>query len=319
MKKIIYFMILGIFIFNESESQIKMNSSGSVIIGNSTANPATTLDIRGWAQFITDANWGAGIRIEAYYGIGILDPYTANAGVLGYYRTWDKLYANDIWVTNDYHYSDSKMKENISKINNPLQNLLKLNGVKYDFKESYYKTDSSRNKFCSLKLTNEYGFLAQEVQKVLPDVVVYDSSRDAYGIMYTNLIPVIIEAMKEQQAQIDSLKQIIKKNSSTLKSAEINTGIDELNGQNETPVLEQNVPNPFSVETNINFYIPQNAKSAALYIYNLQGTQMKAYSISSRGKSFVGINGSELLPGMYLYTLIVDGKEVNTLKMILTE
>ena len=51
----------------------------------------------------------------------------------------------------------------------------------------------------------------------------------------------------------------------------------------------------------------------------MQGLQKKAFNITSKGKASILINGSELQAGMYLYTLIVDGKEVDTKKMILTE
>jgi len=51
----------------------------------------------------------------------------------------------------------------------------------------------------------------------------------------------------------------------------------------------------------------------------LQGKQIKQINIEERGNGSVIINGYELTPGMYMYTLIVDGKEIDTKKMILTE
>jgi len=51
----------------------------------------------------------------------------------------------------------------------------------------------------------------------------------------------------------------------------------------------------------------------------MQGVQINSYAINERGYSSIKIQGNELKPGMYLYTLIVDGKEVGTKRMILTE
>ena len=56
-----------------------------------------------------------------------------------------------------------------------------------------------------------------------------------------------------------------------------------------------------------------------LYIYNMQGVQINSYAVNDRGNSSLEIQGNELEPGMYLYTLIVDGKEVGTKRMVLTE
>ena len=83
--------------------------------------------------------------------------------------------------------------------------------------------------------------------------------------------------------------------------------------------LQQNVPNPSSEETWIDFSIPKNVNQASIYIYDLQGRQVKRIDLSERGNSFIMIRAGELSAGRYLYTLIADGKEVGTKKMILTE
>jgi hypothetical protein len=56
-----------------------------------------------------------------------------------------------------------------------------------------------------------------------------------------------------------------------------------------------------------------------LYVYNMQGAQMRAIPVAERGNTSVILEGYSLEAGMYLYTLIADGKEVDTKKMILTK
>ena len=61
-----------------------------------------------------------------------------------------------------------------------------------------------------------------------------------------------------------------------------------------------------------------NPDTATIYIYNMNGPQLQQYGITGKGKQSVTINGSSFQPGMYLYAL-VDGKEVDTKRMILTK
>ncbi len=57
---------------------------------------------------------------------------------------------------------------------------------------------------------DNYGFLAQDVQKVIPAVVDYNETEDLYALSYTQLVPILVEAMKEQQKQIDAQQQQIE-------------------------------------------------------------------------------------------------------------
>ncbi|MCC6684710.1 MAG: T9SS type A sorting domain-containing protein [Bacteroidia bacterium] len=83
--------------------------------------------------------------------------------------------------------------------------------------------------------------------------------------------------------------------------------------------LYQNIPNPFNVSTSIEFDIPTTCTQAYIYIYNYQGEQLKAYRIDSRNHGSIQLRANELKAGVYFYSLITDGKEVATKKMILTK
>ncbi len=58
---------------------------------------------------------------------------------------------------------------------------------------------------------NILGFLAQDVNKILPEVVAYGDFAELYGIDYSIIVAVLVEAIKEQQSMIDSLKIMNKK------------------------------------------------------------------------------------------------------------
>ncbi len=177
------------------------------------------------------------------------------------------------------------------------------------------------NQIKAEKQRKKAGFIAQELEKVFPEAV-YTTIEGTKAIAYGEIIPLLVEAIKEQQSEIDELKQVLNAKNKT-RAAD--------NGENESEddsldldergiaALYSNIPNPFKEETKISFFIPEKASQASLHIYNLQGKQVKQINISERGSNSVIIKGYELNPGMYMYTLIVDGKDIDTKKMILTE
>jgi len=92
---------------------------------------------------------------------------------------------------------------------------------------------------------------------------------------------------------------------------------------NEDPddvaILYQNAPNPFFSNTEISCYLPETAQQAVIYIYNLQGAELKSYSLTQTGYNSITVNGSELSAGMYLYTLVVDNEIIDTKRMNINE
>jgi len=153
-------------------------------------------------------------------------------------------------------------------------------------------------------------------QNVVKDVVIASLQEQANEF---------IETLKVQQGIINELKQKVEKLEENTPAVNLRSGTEE-NSVMDLPdavvaqcKLYQNTPNPFNQNTQIRFYIPESVNVAQLCIYNLQGTQIKQILIAQRGESSQWISGSELSAGMYLYALIVDGKEVDTKRMILTK
>ena len=83
--------------------------------------------------------------------------------------------------------------------------------------------------------------------------------------------------------------------------------------------LSQNAPNPFSQTTKIEYYLPEAVQNAALKIYSMEGTHVKSIQLVNKGNGYITINDSELQPGVYIYTLWVDGVEAGTKRMILVK
>ena len=82
--------------------------------------------------------------------------------------------------------------------------------------------------------------------------------------------------------------------------------------------MYQNIPNPFSANTEISCNIPEVNNNAYIYVYNLQGIELKSFPVK-QGYNTVTVYASELPAGMYLYTLVVVNDIVDTKRMILTK
>ncbi|MCX7985917.1 MAG: tail fiber domain-containing protein [Bacteroidales bacterium] len=306
-----------------SLAQIKIDSNGNIGLG--TATPAYKVDIFGQTRIITTTpiyGNSATVIFNSYYDQINIETDRDNVGYLGYYKRWNTIYTRYINCPNPIITSDEKMKTNIRQINTPLQTIKRLRGITFDYKpEEYFGTSyQPRNASDDKETKNRLGFVAQEVQQVLPQIVVYDSAKKYYGINYVALIPVLVEAIKEQQNQIDSLKKLINKPKTSLKSAvedKETTSISQVNNV-ELAILEQNSPNPFDQNTEIRYYLPYNTKNAYIYLYDMSGMQVKSVPLTTLGKGSIIIYGSELKPGMYYYTLVANDQEVDTKKMILT-
>lgn len=91
-------------------------------------------------------------------------------------------------------YSDARVKENVETLDGALDKVMKMRGV------SYNKIGEQEKKV---------GVIAQEILEVLPEVVSQDDT-GTYSVAYGNIVSVLIEAIKEQQKQIDELKSKLK-------------------------------------------------------------------------------------------------------------
>lgn len=106
--------------------------------------------------------------------------------------------SGDIYATgNITAYSDQRAKNVISGLSNTLDIIQNINGYKYKFKDEYLSISPSNV---------QIGFLAQEVQKYIPEIVSYDDTNDRYGINYIGMIPVLLESIKEMRQHITSLQ-----------------------------------------------------------------------------------------------------------------
>ncbi len=313
MKKIILITIL-ISISYFSFSQLKVLSTGYTQIGGGQVSNSAVLNLYSssvstiYSKVEHPFGWGDAIKSQVNRTDGIAFSAWYNGT-----RKFMVFGNGDVWSATGIYTSDSTLKHNIENVKNPIQVLKNLHGVTYLMKDDDRETKKKH-----------IGLLAQEVEQVLPNIV-YETDKGIKGIAYVELIPYLIEAIKEQQQtieeqdkRIESIEADCCNKAEGLKSASLDEG-GGLDLDGDVAKLYQNSPNPFKTETTIRFEIPQSVNSARLYICNMAGTLLKSIVINQRGPSNVIINANEFNAGMYLYSLVNDGKIIDTKQMLLTE
>jgi hypothetical protein len=336
-----FFSILFFFTTISINAQLKVNTDGSLSMGytgysnlemgnheTSYANGQWAWEVWGgnlnlWRPW-PSPNWGNYfLFLTPAGGVGIGKVPTQSGTCLDING---KIYSYGIEIT-----SDERLKTEIKPLGDKLDKLYLLNGKSYkkhavedelalsDIKDDkgnvVKKYEKSKHK--NSQETSEFGFLAQELKDVYPELVRQDTL-GYYYVNYIGLIPVLVEAIKDQKAQINALSELVNKSNSGPKKVAGSTTLNETDALTY-PVLDQNVPNPFNASTTIGYYLPTTITNASIYVYDMNGVQLKSYSINQRGKGNIIIQGSEFNAGMYLYALIADGKVIDTKRMILTK
>jgi hypothetical protein len=104
-----------------------------------------------------------------------------------------------IRATNDviaYFGSDSRLKENVTPISNPLEKIQQIGGYEYDWipMEGIHENEG-----------HDVGVIAQEIESILPEIVT-TRENGFKAVKYDRIVALLIECIKEQQKQIDDLK-----------------------------------------------------------------------------------------------------------------
>jgi Chaperone of endosialidase len=168
------------------------SNNGLRIEGPATAAIGTALNIGGNGDVIIDKPGIIGgrfvIKENGNVGIGTATP-TEKLHVVG-----------NILSSGTITPSDFRYKKDILDITNPLEKVKQLRGVTYNLRSSEFPEMQFDTK-------EQIGLIAQEVEKVLPNVV-HTSSNGYKGVEYEKIVPLLIEGMKEQQKQIDQQNKI---------------------------------------------------------------------------------------------------------------
>lgn len=269
----------------------------------------------------TGFNYGVlGTLYGTQNGAGIYGSSTSNDAGISIPGLYAGYFRGNVFVTGTVNGvqisgSDYRLKKNIESLpSETLDDLLKMNVVKFDYKQREVETDSGKvglyDEQSPILTHKHYGLIAQELQEIYPDLVI--ESDDGYlAVNYTEIIPLLIRSVQELSAKLDEA------NKSNALRGEGTTNIVSSDAlQTE---LFQNTPNPFTEKTTINCTVAETIDQAILYVYDMNGKQIAEYPVYERGETQVVIEGGSLDAGMYMYSLIADGNVIDTKRMILTK
>ena len=215
--------------------------------------------------------------------------------------------------------SDITLKENIISIEeeeetvgSTLDNLMNMNVIKYTYKPQPVPDDQeedeldaeerlllgskvqTQNNLLQMSQQKHYGLSAQEIREIYPDVV-REGQNGTLGVNYIELVPILIRSIQELKAELNELKGVETK-----------------------PMMARAMTVDEDETTDIHFTLPENIKDASVCVFDMSGKMRKQVPVSSSMDSF-SIEGQGLPAGMYICSLVVDGKEVKTRRMILTK
>lgn len=185
-------------------------SGGTITTSGTIAVTAGT----GVTSNATGVHIGQAVATGSSVQFGSFGVGTAASGTAGEIRATNNITA---------FYSDKRLKKDITPINNPIEKILAISGI-------YYRSNDVASQYGYRDQSQQVGVLAQEIEQVLPHAVKpapFDTEFDSDGNMYSKsgenyltvqyekLIPLLIEAIKDQQKQINELRaEIMKKKTS---------------------------------------------------------------------------------------------------------
>jgi hypothetical protein len=242
-------------------------------------------------------------------------------------------------------FSDGRFKSNVKENVPGLAFINKLKPVTYNldvkkFDKFLGKKDSLINtrqaEYAISEKKVHTGFVAQDVEKSAQEIH-YDfdgvnhpqNDKDNYSVVYADFVPSLVKAVQELSKQNDELKKDY-----TAKIDELQRQIDDLKAMmisdNQRAIisslsgadvscLDQNVPNPFSKATTISYSLPQKCSSAKIIVIDESGGTIKTFNLSGTGKGTINFSSPFRVAASYQYSLLVDGKLIDTKQMILAK
>ena len=314
-----------------------LNTLNVGLMGSAEESQASTTGIAcgvygSASNFSNGYNYGVfGLLTGSNNGAAVFG--TSNSAYSWGYNTGGKYagyFCGDVYVTGQIispyltSPSDLRIEENVESLTQTksegttLGNLLNLDVISFNYKkpqvkeviidEAWKKPEVEEKQ----DVKRHYGLSVENLQNIYPDLV-YEGQDGYLSINYIELVPILIQSIQELKQELDDVKGA---GSGTARKAAIATGMADATTIGN--VLYQNAPNPFKEQTTIRFHLADDAQNAAICIFDLSGKLLKKLPVSA-GMESVSVAGYELGEGMFLYTLMVNGQEIDTKKMVITK
>lgn len=168
-----------------NSTQFVRSDANDTISGEITFS--NTVDFNGTVNINGTSTFGGNSEIDGNFIIK-----NGNTSAIALYNNGDLVATGDI--TTNGTISDERLKENVVRLNNALEKVTQINGYTFNYKDRPDETMP--------------GVIAQEIEKVLPEVVYeFEQENESYkAVRYANIVPLLIEAIKDLKAKVDDLE-----------------------------------------------------------------------------------------------------------------
>ena len=201
----------------------------------------------------------------------------------------------------------------------PVEEYLNGRDLKQLTKKEFLRLDSIRKNVLPEKTdplaSVNYGLDAEQLKAMFPKLVQQDDEGN-YSINYIEMIPLLVKSINELSEELEELKGHY---SNKARAQAETTSIEDNISAVDMVRMDQNKPNPFSESTVIGLNIPEKTQKANIFIYDLSGKQIQNVMVTERGETNITVYAKDLNAGMYIYTLVVDGKVVVTRRMMMEQ
>ena len=307
-----------------------------IVLRNNADSYGSVIGVRGQAR--------GGAYGRCFGVLGNLHPYDFGAAVFGGVDSpqgvvvpgryagyfYGGVYVTSYITAQAFHTSsDRELKENIAPFGqsddeSTLDHVLKMNVVEYTYKDIHREgggVEASSAKETQEEKKLHYGLIAQELREIYPELV--NKEQDGYlSINYVELVPVLIRSIQELKQELDEIKgnseDIVMSRMMGSTFEDVTASVDATEASSVSASLSQNTPNPFTEKTTIRFTLPDEAQNASICIFDMSGKMLRQIPVSPSMHS-ITIKGYELQAGMYIYSLLISGKEILTKRMILSK
>lgn len=222
--------------------------------------------------------------------------------------------------------SDRRLKSDVRNLEGMGERLFDLTPVSYRLATGPQTLGTEEEKLSEQVMTAatenltvpEYGFIAQEVKEIFPDLVM-EREDGVLMVDYQGMIPLLVDAVSTLRQQVKSQQETIDRLTGDgvvkRQNAPAMAGAASLTEN----TLGQNRPNPTTGATVIDLSVDTGVSQAFVAFYDLTGQQLRRYDIIDRGRSQLTIADGEFAPGVYLYILVADGQEIQSRRMIVSD
>ncbi|MBL7806716.1 MAG: tail fiber domain-containing protein [Saprospiraceae bacterium] len=222
----------------------------------------------------------------------------------------------DVRCFNIFTNSDRRYKTGIKTLESALDKILAMRGTSYDFAVGQIPADYTAGK--------QVGFIAQEMQAVMPELVKVDAE-GMMSVNYIGVIPVLVEALKEQheavaekETRIAALEAKNAELQDRLARIEAALGMSATDRQESPAAVTATIsPNPSAGIVTVSLTNTASAKSVTMKILDSTGREIA--NRSAAGVSSVQFDLSQYPSGVYVAQVVADGKMVSTNKVQLVK